>query len=601
MSKRRCLPFQIGEINCGLNLLCQISGTMVGLIGAMTKVMSSPFKDVSDQHELNEFIIEVIYGKVIPGMCITMIFGNFYYAWMAVRLMRKEGHTNVCTVPYGINTPAAFAFVFSIVAKAAEAAASDGMDWRDGVMHAWRVGCVANLVSGAIATLCGFAGPLIVRVAPQASLMMALAGLGFTWLGLAQIIEVFKAGHLGLLPLGVALVCFFGDVKTSPMPTAIVVMIVGCITGWLSCEGWPEGSAHPVGGTAEAVSEAFKHFSFYTPSFLDGKSFASIPQVLLENIAVILPVAFVGAVNTLVSVYAAHSVGDMYPIRECLVVDGLTTIVAGLFGSPFGTCVYCGQPQFKAQGGVIYYSFLNCFAFCFLASTGLFAAINAFIPPWGIAPIILFVGLAICQDAFDIIKARHLPAAMIGLFPAVADWILSIWPHEPKPPAGLAALAHGSLLVCIAWVAIGVFIIDRNYMKAAIWALVAMVIAGFGLMHAESADLTFKTFLGKEGQALGTAAGGYAMGYATLAGLFGVLLILRRLGFSRIPPIRMEEKEEMSKAPEEEAEEMVERVTSRHHSHVRQSLFDNMPPDQHGFQQGEVQSESDDSEESVPA
>ncbi|CAE7944618.1 unnamed protein product, partial [Symbiodinium sp. KB8] len=149
-----------------------------------------------------------------------------------------------------------------------------------------------------------------------------------------------------------------------------------------------------------------------------------------------------------------------------------------------------------AQGGMIYYSFLNCFAFCFLASTGLFAAINAFIPPWGIAPIILFVGLAICQDAFDIIKARHLPAAMIGLFPAVADWILSIWPHDPKPPAGLAALAHGSLLVCIAWVAIGVFIIDRNYMKAAIWALVAMFISGFGLMHAESADLTFKTFLG---------------------------------------------------------------------------------------------------------
>ena len=31
----------------------------------------------------------------------------------------------MCTVPYGINTPAAFAFVFSIVAKAAEAAASN--------------------------------------------------------------------------------------------------------------------------------------------------------------------------------------------------------------------------------------------------------------------------------------------------------------------------------------------------------------------------------------------------------------------------------------------------------------------------------------------
>ena len=34
---------------------------------------------------------------------------------------------------------------------------------------------------------------------------------------------------------------------------------------------------------------------------------------MFQNVAskVILPVAFVGAVNTLVSVYAAHSVGDM--------------------------------------------------------------------------------------------------------------------------------------------------------------------------------------------------------------------------------------------------------------------------------------------------
>ena len=38
-----------------------------------------------------------------------------------------------------------------------------------------------------------------------------------------------------------------------------------------------------------------------------------------------------------------------YPIRECLIVDGLATVVAALFGSPFGTCVYCGHPQFKQQ------------------------------------------------------------------------------------------------------------------------------------------------------------------------------------------------------------------------------------------------------------
>ncbi|CAE7217096.1 unnamed protein product [Symbiodinium natans] len=301
------------------------------------------------------------------------------------------------------------------------------------------------------------------------------------------------------------------------------------------------------------------NFAFYTPTFLDGESFSAIPSVLMGNVAVILPVAFVGAVNTLVSVYAAHSAGDFYPIRECLVVDGLTTIVAGLFGSPFGTCVYCGQPQFKAQGGVIYYSFMNCFIFCFLASTGLFAAINAFIPPWGIAPIILFVGLAIAQDAFDIIKPRHLPAAILGLMPAVADWVLSKWPHDPPPPVGLAAIAHGSLLVCICWVAMGVFIIDRNFFKALIWAAVSMGISALGLMHQESADLTFKTFTGAKGQVFGTSAGGYTMGYATLVGLFGALIGLRRMGVSRIPP-QIVEKEE---TPEQEAEEMAGLAGSR--------------------------------------
>ncbi|CAE7294131.1 unnamed protein product [Symbiodinium sp. CCMP2592] len=62
--------------------------------------MSAPFKDASDQHELNEFIIEVLYGKVIPGMCITMIFGNFYYAWMAVRLMRNLGSGSAHSVTH---------------------------------------------------------------------------------------------------------------------------------------------------------------------------------------------------------------------------------------------------------------------------------------------------------------------------------------------------------------------------------------------------------------------------------------------------------------------------------------------------------------------
>lgn len=570
----RCLPFNPGEINCALTLLCQMIGNIIAFIGATSMVMSTPYKDVAgiDEAQMNIIINDVIYSKIVTGMCCTMIFGNTYYAWMAYRMMKKEKTTNVCTLPYGINTPAAFAFIFGVIAKASKEAAATGMSVEEGVLYAWRVGCVANLVSGFITTLCGFAGPLIVKVAPAASLMVALAGLGFTYLGIGQIIACFEVGHLGLLPLGVALITFFGDVKTSPLPAAVMVMVVGSLTGWLSFEGWPEGDPFPSGGTPEAVKESFSHFSFYFPSVLGPDSFKVIPAVLMKNLAVILPVAFVGAVNTLVSVYAAHSAGDMYPIRECLIVDGLTTVVAALFGSPFGTCVYCGHPQFKQQGGKIYYSFLNCIGFCFLASTGLFAACNALIPPWGIAPIILFVGLAINQDAFNVVESRHIPAAIVGLFPQTADWILSIWPGAPESKPGLAAMSYGALVVCIIWTSMGIFLIDRRFVQAGIWAMVASCLAGLGLIHQAEADLTFKTYSGSATQPFGRSPAAFQLGYMLLALLFGVLRILQNCGCSRVPP---ERKEVDDNDAEKEAEEVAERCNERPQTRIFDAMMSN--------------------------
>ncbi|CAK9082114.1 unnamed protein product [Durusdinium trenchii] len=537
-----CIPFGAGEINCALTLLCQMIGNLVAMIAALQMVMTSPYENVAgvDKNAMMSFATNVIYSRIVAGMCVTMIFGNCYYAWMAWRMMRREKTTNVCCLPYGINTPAAFAFIFSVVAKAAKEAAATGMSWEEGVLYAWRVGCVANLVSGIIATLCGFAGPLIVKVAPPGSLMV--------------IISCFDVGHLGLLPLGVALVGFFGEVKTSPFPAAVAVMLVGSLTGWLSFEGWPEGGI-PTGGTAKAVEDSLNHFSFYMPKMLGPSDYAGIGSVIANNLSVILPVAFVGAVNTLVSTYAAHSVGDMYPIRECLIVDGLTTVVSALFGSPFGTCVYCGHPQFKNQGGKIYYSFLNCILFCFLASTGMFAAANAILPPWGTAPIILFVGLAINQDAFNIIESRHIPAAIIGLFPSTGDWILSIDSSFGEKKPGLAAMSYGALLVCIIWTSMGIHLIDRRFAQSAIWATVGAFLSAFGLIHQAKADLTFKSFSGSPGQAFGLSSCAFMIGYLTLAALFVILKILQAYGFSRVPPPIKDTLEDGD--AEHEAEEVV--------------------------------------------
>jgi AGZA family xanthine/uracil permease-like MFS transporter len=63
-----------------------------------------------------EDIAQVVWGRIVPGVGVTMVIGNAYYTWMGIRLTKRWGR-NYTAQPYGLNTPAAFAFVFNIMCK----------------------------------------------------------------------------------------------------------------------------------------------------------------------------------------------------------------------------------------------------------------------------------------------------------------------------------------------------------------------------------------------------------------------------------------------------------------------------------------------------
>ena len=44
---------------------------------------------------------DLIFKKVIPGICVGLLFSGLYYTFMAVRLARKEGRTDVTALPFG--------------------------------------------------------------------------------------------------------------------------------------------------------------------------------------------------------------------------------------------------------------------------------------------------------------------------------------------------------------------------------------------------------------------------------------------------------------------------------------------------------------------
>ena len=52
---------------------------------------------------------DLLYGQVLPAAAISILVGNVAYAFQARALAARTGRTDVCALPYGINTVSLFA------------------------------------------------------------------------------------------------------------------------------------------------------------------------------------------------------------------------------------------------------------------------------------------------------------------------------------------------------------------------------------------------------------------------------------------------------------------------------------------------------------
>lgn len=266
------------------------------------------------------------------------------------------------------------------------------------------------------------------------------------------------------------------------------------------------------------------------------QQFQDIGSVISANLGTILPVALTGAVGTLLNVYAAKEAGDDYPVNEAMIIDGVTTMVSALFGSPLATCVFIGHPQFKQQDGRVFYSIFSAILFMIFALFGLFAVVKAFIPPYAMSPIILFVGIAINQDMFATCQTRHLPALILGLTPSMCDWATTFPRSCSVPPlcGGMVALAKGALFVGLIWATLGIYIIDQRYKEAIGWAAAAAVFSAIGLIHQPGVDLRFTNFFGPGDSFSGTSPCAFFLGYMFLAIMLAVPWGLQVSGSDRV-------------------------------------------------------------------
>src|SRR3981081_2561321 len=174
---------------------------------------------------------ELIYGRVLPGAAVSILIGNLAYSYQARRLAARTGRTDVCALPYGINTVSLIAHVFLVMLPAKALAIKAGAP--DPARIAWQAGLLATLCSGVIELAAAFVAERVRTATPRAALVSTLAGIAIAFISGGFLFRTFARPIVGLTTFGIVMLTYFGRVRfKGHLPGGLVAIGLGTALSW---------------------------------------------------------------------------------------------------------------------------------------------------------------------------------------------------------------------------------------------------------------------------------------------------------------------------------------------------------------------------------
>jgi AGZA family xanthine/uracil permease-like MFS transporter len=442
---------------------------------------------------------DLVFRRILPATGLMMCMSTMYYAWLAYRLAKKTGRDDVCALPSGISVPHMFIVTFVIMLPVKLATGDP--------IKGWQAGLTWVFVQSFVLMLGGYLAPIVRRITPKAALLGALAGVSITFISMSPALQMYMTPVIGVVCFAIIMASWFGGIKYGKVPAGLVAIAVGTLIAW----GSNLFGLHFGDMSGEKLKASFSTFSFAVPHPVIGLVLGGLHWSFLKTILVTaIPFGIYDLVEAMDNVVSASAAGDSYPTTRVLTADGVVSLIGCLMGNPYINAVYIGHPGWKAMGGRIGYSAATGIMVILLAWFGIISLMSSLIPVIAIAPILLYIGMLIGSQAFQESPKRHAPAIVLALVPSLAAWAKTLIDnalgaaagiHDVTPAMianmaqsgvlykGLGVLGGGSILAGVVLGAIGVFIIDREFRKAASFAVAGAILTFFGLMHGEQIGL----------------------------------------------------------------------------------------------------------------
>jgi adenine/guanine/hypoxanthine permease len=452
----------------------------------------------------------LVFGRILPALGLMMCLSTMYYAWLAYRLAQKTGRTDVCALPSGVSVPHMFIVTFVVMLPITLKTGDP--------IKGWSAGLVWVFFQSFILMIGGFIAPYIRRITPRAALLGTLAGVSVTFISMRPALEMYMTPQIGLVCFAIIIASWFGGVKyPKGIPAGLVAIAAGMLIAWGSnLFGLGLG-----GLSLKGVGDAFANFGFSVPIPAVGHVFSGF-EFLGVILVTAIPFGIYDLVEAMDNVESAEAAGDEYPTTQVLTADGVVSLIGCLMGNPFINAVYIGHPGWKAMGGRIGYSAATGIMVVLLSWFGIIAVLLALVPVVAISPILLYIGMLIGAQAFQTTPVKHAPAVVLALTPHLAAWAklqidtmlgatltaaqgvgamaadkadlvktaaIASLPQQGVIYHGLEVMGGGSILTGLVLGAIGVFVIERDFVKASAFSLAGAVLTYFGFMHGEAVGI----------------------------------------------------------------------------------------------------------------
>ncbi|HDZ12740.1 MAG TPA: hypothetical protein ENH53_11080, partial [Bacteroidetes bacterium] len=124
------------DVNAFFGLMLDNVTNLVMLTGILVGVFHYPEK--------------MVFLKMIPGTALGVLFGDLVYTWMAIRLAKKTGKTDVTAMPLGLDTPSTIGIAFAVLGPVYVATGD--------AMLTWYVGMATMIVIGVVKVVFSFFG-----------------------------------------------------------------------------------------------------------------------------------------------------------------------------------------------------------------------------------------------------------------------------------------------------------------------------------------------------------------------------------------------------------------------------------------------------------